>query len=233
MRPPAINLARRPFRNNTVHYAVFGGCVALLLAATSYNVYDFVKTGREIARLEADLADKTTRYHGLLDSVEQMKRDIAGVDLTTLNTKSRFANGLLLSHLFSWSALFDHLEELIPPDVKLRSIRPIISTKEIKIQLDGLTRVQTGLYEFQANLDGSDFFSQVYPLSENTRDSKSEINFDMEMNYIPAGKKKAAEGGSPATPTAAMPAPPEGASTAGDGAADPNGAPAAPEQDPN
>ncbi len=219
MRPPTINLARRPFRNNTVHYTVFGACAALLLAATGYNVNDFVKTGGELGRLQQELEEHTTRYNSLAADVRQMRKDVEALDLGVLNTKSRFANGLILSHLFSWSTLFERMEDLIPPDVKIRSIRPSISSTRIEVQIDGLARVQDALYEFEENLGRSDYFTGVYPVSENSRETKNELNFILRMDYIPSGKSKA-ESLTPPTPTAAMPQP-EPAQQAG-GAADGN-----------
>ena len=227
MRPPAINLARRPFRNNTVHYAVFGACAALLLAATGYNVNDFVRKGGELGRLQQELEEHTTRYNALAAEVRQMRKDIETVDLTVLNTKSKFANGLILSHLFSWSTLFERMEDLTPPDVKIRSIRPSISSTRIEIQIDGLARVQDALYEFEENLGKSDYFTGVYPVSENSRETKNELNFILRMDYIPAGKS-GAEPLTPPTPTAAMPQS-ESTPQAG-GAADGN-TPAQPAQD--
>ena len=204
MRPTSVNLARRPFHNNTLHYVVFATCFVLLMASTTYNVYDFVNSGSELKRLTAELDERTGNYQRLAQVVREMKRDLDRVDLATLNTKSRFANGLILSHLFSWSALFDRLEDLIPVDVKIRSIRPAISPDGIEIELDCLARVQEAFYGFEANLDGSDYFAGVYPRSESTREKKNELNFRLRMDYIPAGKSEP-DDLTPPTPTASMP----------------------------
>jgi hypothetical protein len=194
MKTPSVNLARRPFRNNTVYYAVFGSCFALLVAASGYNVYHFARTGNEIDRLYLELGTSTQRYQELSGEVEKMKVDVGRVDLKTLNAKSNFANGLILSRLFSWSSLFDRIEEMIPPEVKIRSIRPSITPKAIEIQIDGLARTPDALYEFETALDESGYFSGVYPVSESSRESKTELNFDILMSYIQAGKSTSAPG---------------------------------------
>jgi len=75
--------------------------------------------------------------------------------------------------------------------VKIRSIRPSISNTGIEIQMDGLARSPEALYEFEERLAQSAYFASVYPVSENTRESKTELNFDLAMSYIPAGKPEA------------------------------------------
>jgi type IV pilus assembly PilN-like protein len=216
VKPPAINLARRPFRNNSLYWSVFGTCFALLLVASGYNIYDFVLKGRELSRLRQDLADNTQAYQRLVDSVEKMKHDIDKLNLASLDSKSSFANGLIVSRLFSWSRLFDRIEDIIPPDVKIRSIRPSITPKMIEIQIDGMARTPDVLYEFQKNLDDSDYFSSVYPVSESTRETKGELNFDLVMNYVPAGRTPHEPGApvSPPTPTAGLPQPETGSQDA-------------------
>lgn len=205
MRPPSINLARRPFRNNTVHYAVFGACAVLLVLATIINVREFFLRGSELTVLREQLTIGRQRYDRLFQDVETMKREISQVNLALLDDKSAFVNGLILSRLFSWSLLFDRLEELLPYDVKVRSIRPSITAKEIEIQIDGMSKSHLDFYEFEANLGNSEYFVGVYPVNESNRESKTELNFDLIMKYLPAGKL--GQDPSPPTPTAGLPQP--------------------------
>ena len=205
MKPPTINLARRPFRNNTMHYTVFIACGVLLAIATIINVREYYLRGTELTILRDQLTTGRQRYDKLFHDVETMKREISQVNLELLNDKSAFVNGLILSRLFSWSQLFERLEELIPYDVKVRSVRPSISAKEIEIQIDGMAKSAMDLYEFEANLADSEYFAGVYPTNESTRESKTELNFDLIMKYLPAGKSK--QDPSPPTPTASLPQP--------------------------
>ena len=222
MKPPTINLARRPFRNNTVHYTVFIACGVLLAMATIINVREFYLRGTELTILRDQLTTGRQRYDKLFHDVETMKREISQVNLELLNDKSAFVNGLILSQIFSWSQLFERLEELIPYDVKVRSVRPSISAKEIEIQIDGMAKSAMDLYEFEANLGNSEYFAEVYPTNESTRESKTELNFDLIMKYIPAGKSR--QDPSPPTPTAGLPQPEaqeEGAADVGPAVEDP------------
>jgi len=210
VRPPSINLSRRPFRNNSVYYGVFITCGLLLSVASSYNVYDFVVVGGEISRLREDLTEREQKYMELRDEVDRMKRDVSKLDLNTLNQKSAFANGLILSKLFSWSTLFDRIEDLMPPQVKIRSIRPSISAKGgIEILIDGMASGPEDLYAFESALVNSEYFAAVYPVSESSKESRTEINFDLAMKYLPAGRPPAGTVAAklPSTPTEGLPQP--------------------------
>jgi hypothetical protein len=151
-----------------------------------------------------------------------MNKSVSGLDLTTLNSKSAFANGLLLSRRFSWSLLFDRMEELAPPNVRIRSIRPSISTRGIEIQIDGMAHTPEDLYEFEQALVSSDYFSGVYPESENTKEGRGDLNFDITMDYVQAGKTASSTTAArlPATPTEGLPK----SAAEGAAAADPNAA---------
>jgi Tfp pilus assembly protein PilN len=215
IRPPAINLARRPFRNNTAYYAVYSACLALLLAATTYNGWRFVAGGSELERLREDVSFASERYMKLHEEVEEMKRQINSLDLAVINTKSSFAEGLILSRFFSWSLLFDRLEELIPPEVKIQRIAPNISTKRIEITVAGMSRSPDAFLEFEGNLASSPFFSNVYPVREDQQEGQTELKFNLAMDYIPAGKDALAQPDAPPPGTASADgsAPPTAAAT--------------------
>jgi Tfp pilus assembly protein PilN len=218
IRPPAINLARRPFRNNTAYYAVYSACLALLLAATVYNGWRFFAGGSELGRLREDVSFASERYMKLHEEVEEMKRQINTLDLAVINTKSSFAEGLILSRFFSWSLLFDRFEELIPPEVKIQRIAPAISTRRIEISVAGMSRSPDAFLEFEGNLASSPFFANVYPVREDQQDGQNELKFSIVMDYIPAGKDTQAPTGSAVQADAAAPGA-AGAPAAGDRAA--------------
>jgi len=187
---PGINLARRPFRNNAMLFSVFGLCALLLLAGSLYNFWEFQRTGVELESLRAEIALIDEKHQALSSEVEKVRQEVRTVDLAGFNVKADFANGLLLSKFFSWSELFDLLEEILPPEVKLRSIRPSVSARSIEIQVDGLAQTPMALYEFQKALDEDEHFANVYPLSENTRETRGELNFDLVMDYLPGGDEE-------------------------------------------
>ncbi|HZE89518.1 MAG TPA: hypothetical protein VE404_08225 [Verrucomicrobiae bacterium] len=159
-----------------------------------------------------------------------MTQTVTRLDLKSLSDRSSFANGIILSRLFSWSDLFDRLEKVQPENVRLRSIRPVITKEGTEVSVDALTRDYDSLLRFEASLLDSDYFSFVYPLQESSKEGQGEIRFNLAFGYIPEGKAKAAQRrlgpGAPADGAASPPAAPPDPNAAG--AAPDAGAPAGP-----
>jgi len=217
-----INLATRPFRNNAPIWAAFGLAFVLLWAFTWYNVYWFGATGEEIALRSQELQARRSELEALAADTVRMNGEVARVDLQSLNDRSAFANTIILKRLFSWTHLFDRLEEVLPGTVRLRSVRPGISREGIEINVDGMARDYPGLLRFIEALSDSEYFATVYPLQESARESGGEIQFNLTFGYLPSGRTGVAgtvpaageaggEGGSPE----GAPAPAEGAGEGG------------------
>src|SRR5438876_767349 len=99
----------------------------MLIGFTWYNAARFNSTAAEIAGLQDTLQQRENEFSSLSNEVIAMTKTVAGMDLKALNERSAFANGIILGRLFSWSQLFDRLEEVQPENVRLRSIRPVIT----------------------------------------------------------------------------------------------------------
>ncbi len=183
-----INLASRPFRNNFIHWGAFGACFVLLTAATWYNVHQFRAAGAEILALEEALRSRQESFATLAADVATMTETVSQVDLNALDERSSFANGVILSRLFSWTQLFDRLEEVQPENVRLRSIRPSVTREGIQVQVDAVAKEYASVLRFEEALLDSDYFTFVYPTQETSRESQGEIQFNLAFGYVPAGK---------------------------------------------
>jgi Tfp pilus assembly protein PilN len=223
----ALNLATRPLRNNVVFWLTFGACFVLLAGFSWYNLHQYRATGDEMAGRADSLRSQQEEFARLNGEVGSMTQNVNKLDLKALNERSLFANGIILSRLFSWSDLFDRLEKVQPETVRLRSIRPVISKEGTEVNIDALTKDYDSLLRFEASLLDSDYFSFVYPLQESTKESPGggEIHFNLAFGYVPEGKKGA---GKPARP-----APGAGAEAPQDPNAPPAADPDAPAADPN
>ncbi|HXI04110.1 MAG TPA: hypothetical protein VNI57_13125, partial [Candidatus Saccharimonadales bacterium] len=193
MRRFSINLATRPFRNNTVYWVGLVLCVAGLSFFTWLNLNLYERSGRETEHWEEVMEGHRTALLALDKEVRTMKSAVADIDLEAFGERSEFANKIIMSRLFSWTSLFDRLEQIQPPKVRLRSIRPSITKTGVEIGVDGLTPDPKALLEFEDALMKSKYFNYVYPHLESEQVKKGELNFSLSFGYDDeAGEKPAA-----------------------------------------
>jgi Tfp pilus assembly protein PilN len=199
-----LNLASRPFHNNVVYWLAFGACAVLLAAFTAYNSHQYGSLGAEIEKWDGVRRQQQAEFAQLSNDVVVMTQTVSKLDLKGLNARSAFANTIILSRLFSWSDLFSRLEKVQPENVRLRSIRPVITKEGTEVSVDAMAKDYDNVLKFEASLLDSDYFSFVYPLQESTREAQGggEIRFNLAFGYVPEGRKKAgaraAAGGGPA-----------------------------------
>ncbi len=119
-----INLSRRPFVNRrpVLRLAILLWVIGAVLAFVNVKQYSGHWQGTSVYRQRLAEVEREVREEreqlGLLDQA------LAKVNLGNLNQRARFLNRLISYRTFPWSALFDDLEEALPLDVRLVSVRP-------------------------------------------------------------------------------------------------------------
>jgi Tfp pilus assembly protein PilN len=187
----SLNLATRPFHNNTLYWSAIVACVLLLSAFTWHNVHQHGTVRDDLHTWSSALETHRIVLTKLSSEVASMKEAVDEVDLVAFSKQSNFANSVILSRLFSWTSLFDRLEEVLPPKVRIRSIRPSLGDGVIEISIDGMTPEYGALMEFEEALIQSEHFTLVYPENESSRVKKNEINFNLNFAYLPRGAEEA------------------------------------------
>ena len=121
-----VNLARRPFVNRrpVVRMAILLWVVAALLVLANLRLFsgyllDSREIRGEIAETEGALA---TEERG----VDQQSAQVRSVNLGDRNRQALFLNSLISYRTFPWSTLFDDLEQVLPHDVRLQAVRPVV-----------------------------------------------------------------------------------------------------------
>jgi Tfp pilus assembly protein PilN len=207
-----LNLASRPFRNNTVVGSVLAALVAVAVAATVFNLYVYTNYGGR----DRELRDEETRHRQRLAALESdersLSKEIATRDFKRLFGRGQFAGDLILKRAFSWTLLFNKLENVMPAEVMMTAIRPHISNEGIVIRVEGIAKNHGGLIALEDSLQKNTVFAKVSPISERRLNpSRPEITFVMQFDYlgskavpgpdaVAAAPGQAAEPGPSATP---------------------------------
>jgi type IV pilus assembly protein PilN len=180
-----LNLASKPFRDYrpvwavAAALAVLSGILLINNAQTAYRYFVNTKTTRsEIDRLHSESDGEARR-------ARQLQNDIQRFDKIALNTQTTFINAQIAERAFSWSALLDQLERIVPHDVRLVTLNPSI-TPEGNTHLTMVCRAKSsnGTVEMIRRLQGDPHFERTLPLSETTL-AMGLHEFRIETDYRP------------------------------------------------
>jgi type IV pilus assembly protein PilN len=130
-----INLASRPYEDAREFWGRWGTVIAVLavlsLALIGWTVKSWTDAGRDrqaIANLQQQIAKRDqqrTEAQAFLDlSVNHSTRD-----------QSQFVNGLIQRKAFSWTRVFEDLEQVMPSNLHVVSLRPEFNEQNA-MQLD-------------------------------------------------------------------------------------------------
>jgi type IV pilus assembly protein PilN len=181
-----INLATRPYEDAREFWARWGLGVGLLavmtLALLGLAVKGWREAGRdrhEIARIEAQIAerdDERAKAQAFLDlAVNRSTRD-----------QSQFLNGLIQRKAFSWTRVFEDLEQVVPTNLHVVSLRPALNEQgqvELEMKVAGDTRAAA--VDLVHRMEGSKHFQGAQLVSEAPNGEGSGIAASVISIYVP------------------------------------------------
>lgn len=184
-----INLATQPYEDARQFYLQWG---ALLLALLVVTVALLVlvagqhRASRDIARR----VDQERRQIAVIDR----ERDAAEAILNRpenrdVRDKSRFLNALIARKAFSWTQVFSDLEKLVPPRVRIVSIRPSVNTSnQLEIHLEAIGDSRDKAIELVRRMEGAPTFREAQLRVE--RPDQAGVEFSIVAQYIPQLRKE-------------------------------------------
>jgi len=185
-----INLATQPYEDSRRFWTYWGTGLALLALLTLLLGYlavsGLVQANRErakIAGLQREIAaydEEKSRAETMLNLPEnRLVRD-----------RSRFLNDLFLRKAFSWTKVFEDLEQVMPAHLHVVSIHPDMSKDnnvEIKLIVAGESQEQA--LDLVRKMEGSKRFkqTQIDSVREETEPTNGDrVRFDISALYIPS-----------------------------------------------
>ncbi len=197
--PLELNLATRPFRNNTLVWAAHVLAVVLVAGTSVGNVRAYLEARRGHETLRQQVASVEKRLAELERREQSARESVSQHDLKDLALRTKKANDVIRRKALSWTRLFNALEEVLPYDVRMISIRPVFVAERgisrdteqgeipegaIPVQIQGAARGGTERFvEFVRALLQDDRFSHVD--LERESHQQGELFFDMRFLYYP------------------------------------------------
>lgn len=208
--PLDLNLASRPFRNNTwIWIGLLLGVVLVGLASWSnYSTWQAEST--ELAELRQSVATIDSRIAELGRRELAAGRGVKNHDLELLDSQAIKANDVIMLKAFSWTRLFNRLEDLQPYEVRMLAILPEFSlgkkrsrgaenttstgdleAQSVMVRVEGTAKDLNAFLELETALLNDPWFDQIEP-ERYSRTINQETEFSLKFQYFPNKKPEEA-----------------------------------------
>ena len=168
------NLASAPIKN----YSLFLlGCILLAVVVVLFTVWNVASLGSSYSRtteLKNSISTQQRQITDLENKAKILNSGIQRIKTPGFVAETEFMNNAIKRRTFSWTALFDHFEQVLPPTVKMISI---------SLQMSGQTLAD--MLELVRLLERDPIFAQVVLRGERTGEVNDEILFSISLKYIP------------------------------------------------
>lgn len=214
-----LNLASRPFKNNTLLWAGYLTATVALVAFSVWNVFSWRENVEGLADLEGRVSNIETRMRELDRREMAAQRGIEGYDLKSLAIQTAKANQVIDWKAFSWTRLFNLMERIQPYDVRMTSIRPVFraqrrldqlgmvtdpSQQTVPVSVEGLAKNFRAVRDLQQALMADIHFGRVLPERLQKTD-QNEYVFQLTFLYEPDAQAPEGEPAEGAAVAAAEP----------------------------
>ena len=184
------NLASSPFLDVRPVWLAGAVLAALAVALTIVNLTEFIAArGRE--RTAAELLGRTQSKRAELEArVEAENRELAAVPWKKLQLETASMQVVVGRHKLVWSQLLVDLERVVPWDVRVVDILPVVKDGAIHVRLQGLATGRDAWLKLLAVLFTDPSFSDPLPSSEEAPSATNSkgYRFDLTVRYWPGGK---------------------------------------------
>jgi hypothetical protein len=130
------NLSTRPFYNERGVHAVAALVAAAVLAVTAWQVARVVRLSQYKTELNAAIKRDRMEAEIHTGQAQQIRRGLDQKQLTALAAAAKEANDLIAQRTFSWTQLFNQIEQTLPEDVMLMAVHPEIEDGITQLSMD-------------------------------------------------------------------------------------------------
>ena len=159
----SVNLATQPFRRDRPVLFLTGVLTAALLGLLAILIYLSVSQRAELADARANVDRLQRRVR--VTTAEQAKLDavLRQPENAEVLERSLFLNELLTRKGISWTKILEDLEQVVPHNVRIMSIRPTVNSRnQVVLDMQVGSETLEPIITFLKALEESPRFGQVY-----------------------------------------------------------------------
>jgi Tfp pilus assembly protein PilN len=169
-----LNLSTRPF---PAYRAVNLGLIAVLIVligVSGWQAYSYVHFTRMASRIRSEAQAAREKADALKVDAAQLKSKLDRPEAAAKLKEIEYLNNLIARKNFSWTRVFSVLEQMIPENVHLTSLRPEISTDgKVVLHVDVRGKSVYDVSDFVDILQKSQVFDNVVAHLEEKKDAAS------------------------------------------------------------
>ena len=162
-----FNFSRAPFENERLPRLVFMLAASLVLGATLVHGFFLARyLVREQEAFDIKVEDLRDELEATDAAISRTEASLAWQQTALANERTAFLTRIYRHKGFSWTGLFNELEEITPGAVRITSIAPFEDDGEIAVTMTLVGRTLTNVLEMVSALEASMIFATVFPLDE-------------------------------------------------------------------
>jgi Tfp pilus assembly protein PilN len=165
------NLSTRPFYNERAVQLGLAALAVLVAVLTGFNIVEVVRLTATQRTLGAHAVESEREASRLRTEAAAVRAQINAKELETVASAAREANGIIDQRAFSWSGLFDQLEQTLPDDVRITAVDPSLGPQgQFVIEITVQARRSEDVDQFIEALEKTGSFRDVITPAEATNE---------------------------------------------------------------
>lgn len=185
------NLASQPFLDVRPVMVVGGALALVALMLTGISLGEVIRARVRERSAARALAGLQARRAELLTKVEENNRKLTGVGWNTLKIETSAMQDVVAQRKLVWSQLLADFERMVPWDVRLVSITPVVERDgRVRVNLNGVAASREAWLRLVALLFVDPKFSDPLPSSEESPSATGGqgYRFSLSARYWPGGR---------------------------------------------
>ncbi|MGH9460563.1 MAG: PilN domain-containing protein [Vicinamibacteria bacterium] len=179
-----LNFAKDPFRNERLPGILFGILGGALVVGTLWHAVVLTRyLMREAEELDVTVQGMEERRSSLVTDINRTRAALDAERSDVMSQRVAFLADTYRQKGFSWTGLFNQLEAVIPPNIRITSISPSATEGEIEVRLTIVGRSLEDLLTLVRNLEQSRFFGTVMPLNEAQQEEEGTVSSTVTLRY--------------------------------------------------